>query len=302
MNTKSYHLYLSPKTKAFNFFRKFFIFSGSDKILANFNRNGKLNTLIEKMIPPNYLYSNGTFRHCNVDGVNFLLDMSETNGHSNYYSLDDGQKALFNSVKEGMNVIDIGANIGAVTLHLAKKVSSLGKIFSFEPSPLNFKRAMENISLNNFRNIKLINQGLGNEKATAFLYNVNPTNRGMLRLLPEDDQNKLFEKEAVEVDTLDNSMKEFSLPKPDFIKIDVEGFEYKVLQGAYETLKNYKPMMFIELDDNNLREQNNTPKELIQLLQQLNYKIKIAETQEAVDENFNFTNCHFDILCTAQTL
>ncbi|HET7116755.1 MAG TPA: FkbM family methyltransferase, partial [Hanamia sp.] len=118
--------------------------------MANFTRNGKLNSLVEKLIPPNYLYPDGTFRHCNIDGINFLLDMSETNGHSNYYSLDDGQKILFNSVNEGMNVIDIGANIGAVTLHLAKRVSSSGRIFSFEPSPLNFKRASKNISLNNF--------------------------------------------------------------------------------------------------------------------------------------------------------
>src|SRR6185312_2789727 len=112
MNTKSYQLYLSPKTKVFNFFRKFFIFSGSDKILAHFTRNGKLNSLIEKLIPPNYLYPDSTFRYCNIDGINFLLDMSETNGHSNYYSLDDGQKVLFSNVNEGMTVIDIGANIG----------------------------------------------------------------------------------------------------------------------------------------------------------------------------------------------
>lgn len=301
MNIKSYQLYLSPKTKVFNFFRKFFIFSGSDKILANFTRNGKLNSLIEKLIPPNYLYSNDTFRYCNIDGINFLLDISETNGHSNYYSLDDGQKALFNRVDEGMNVIDIGANIGAVTLNLAKKVYPSGKIFSFEPSPLNFKRASKNISLNNFSNIKLINQGLGNKKATAFLYNVNPTNRGMLRLLPEDEQNNSFEKEAVEIDTLDSSMKTFSMPKPDFIKIDVEGFEYKVLQGAYDTLSNHKPTLFIELDDNNLREQKSSATELILYLKQFGYLIINSETNKEIDKNSNFTDCHFDILCTDST-
>ncbi|HET7114938.1 MAG TPA: FkbM family methyltransferase, partial [Hanamia sp.] len=133
----------------------------------------------------------------------------------------------------------------------------------------------------------------------AFLYNVNPANRGMLRLLPEDEQNNSFEKEAVKIDTLDSSMKIFSIPKPDFIKIDVEGFEYKVLQGAYETLSNYRPALFIELDENNLREQKSSAKELVFYLKQLGYVIINSGTNKEINENSNFTECHFDILCTA---
>lgn len=301
MKTQSYHLYLSPKTKFLNFFRRFFIFSGLDKLLAHFTRNGKMDSLTAKLVPPNYLYSPGTFRKCSINGINFLLDISETNGHSNYYSLDDGYKILFSHINEGMNVIDIGANIGAITLQMAKKISKSGNVFSFEPSPYNFKQANKNISLNNFSNIKLINQGLGNKKETAFLYNVNPNNRGMLRLLPEDDQSKSYEKEEVEIDTLDSNMQKFSIAKPDFIKIDVEGFEYKVLQGAHETLSKFKPILFIELVDNNLREQKSNAKELIQYLKLLNYKIINAQSNDEIDENSDFTNCHFDILCTAST-
>lgn len=301
MNIQSYQLYLSPKTKFLNFFRRFFIFSGTDKLLAQFTRNGNQNSLVAKLIPPNYLYPPGTFRNCNIDGINFLLDLSETNGHSNYYSLDDGYKVLFAHINEGMTVIDIGANIGSITLQMAKKVSNTGKVYSFEPSPYNFKQANKNISLNNFSNIKLVNQGLGNKKETAYLYNVNPNNRGMLRLLPEDDQSKPYEKEEVIIDTIDSSMQEFSIPKPDFIKIDVEGFEYKVLQGAHETLSKFKPILFIEIVDNNLREQKSNAKELIQYLKHLNYKIINAQSNEEVDENSDFINCHFDILCTVST-
>ena len=146
-----------------------------------------------------------------------------------------------------------------------------------------------------------MNQGLGNKKETAFLYNVNPNNRGMLRLLPENDGTKSYEKEEVVIDTLDNSMEKFSITKPDFIKIDVEGFEYKVLQGAHKTLSKYKPILFIELVDNNLLEQKSNAKELIQFLKLLNYKIVNAQLNEEVDENYDFTNCHFDILCTSST-
>lgn len=269
-------------------------------MLAHIIRKGNDDSLPSKLVPPNYLYSPGSFRNCNVDGINYLVDLSDTNGHLNYFGLKDpGQKKLLSNIREGMTVLDIGANIGALTLQMAKKVSPSGKIFSFEPSPLNYQYASKNISLNNFSNIKMINQGLGNEKSTAFLYNVNPKNRGMLRLLQDEEQNNSYEKEAVEIDTLDSSIKNFSIPKPDFIKIDVEGFEYKVLEGAYETLSKYKPALFIELDDQNLREQKSNAKELVQFLKRLEYKILNSETNEEIDEFSNFTDCHFDIFCIA---
>ncbi|HEY5464528.1 MAG TPA: hypothetical protein VIJ95_14800 [Hanamia sp.] len=152
MKSQPYELYLSPKTKVLNFFRNFFILTGTDKLLAHFTRHAKMNSLSAKLIPPNYLYSPGTFRNCNIDGINFLLDISETNGHSNYYSLDEpGQELLFSNIKEGMTVIDIGANIGAITLKSAKKVGLLGKVFSFEPSPLITKKPLKIFHLINSR-------------------------------------------------------------------------------------------------------------------------------------------------------
>ncbi len=301
MNPQPYQLYLSPKTRFLNLLRRFFVMSQSDRLLALCTRKGNIDSLPSKLIPPNYLYSSGSFRSCSVDGINYLVDLSDTNGHLNYFGLNDpGQKTLFSNIEEGMVVFDIGANIGALTLQMAKKVSPAGKIYSFEPSPINYIYASKNISLNNFKNIKLINQGLGNENANAFLYNVNPNNRGMLRLLQEDGNNSSFEKEEVQIDTLDSSMQKFSIPKPDFIKIDVEGFEYKVLHGASRTLEEYHPKLFIELDDNNLREQNNSAQELITLLQRLNYKITNAGTNEEINANSNFKDCHFDILCRSR--
>jgi len=299
MKAKPYHLHIPFKTKFFNFFRRFFIFSGFDKILAKYTRHKTIKSFAAKLIPPNYLYTQGTLRNCEVDGINFQLDISDTVGHSNYFNIDEpAQQLLYKMVQPGMVIIDIGANIGATALNFAKKVSD-GKVFSFEPSPYNYQKASKNISLNSFSNITLINQGLGNEKTTAFLYNVNPNNRGMQRLLNVEGENTAYEKTAVEIDTLDCSMQKFSIPKPSLIKIDVEGFEYKVIQGGKETISKYRPALFIELDDNNLREQGNTANELVQLIQQLQYKIINAATGNPVNENTDFTDCHFDILCTA---
>ena len=299
MNPKPYHLQISAKTQFFNFFRRFFILSGVDRLLPAFTRHTSMNALAAKLIPPNYLYAPESIRTTKADGINLKLDISDTVGHSSYFAVDEpAQVVLYNFVKPGMKVIDIGANIGATTLNLAKKVGSGGEVFSFEPSPYNYRRAFQNISLNNFGNIKLLNQGLGNEKTTAFLYNVNPNNRGMQRLLKEGNENNSYEKTSVQIDTLDNSMVNFSIPAPSFIKIDVEGYEFNVLLGGKKTILCHKPVLFIELDDNNLREQGNTAKELVELIIQFQYKITNAASGSIVDENTNFDNCHFDILCT----
>lgn len=274
MNPKPYHLQISAKTQLFNFFRRFFIISGTDKLLPVFTRNSSINTLAAKLIPPNYLYAQGSIRAVDVNGIKLKLDISDTVGHSSYFEVDEpAQAVLYDSVKPGMTVIDIGANIGATTLSLAKRVMPHGKVFSFEPSPYNYQCASDNVSLNNFGNIKLVNQGLGKEKATAFLYNVNTNNRGMQRLLKETGENSTYEKSAVNIDTLDSSMVSFSISAPSLIKIDVEGYEYNVLQGGKETIMKHRPALFIELDDNNLKEQGNNAKQLVDFVLQLEYKI-----------------------------
>ena len=298
MKSSPYHLKVSAKTRSLNFLRKFFILSGFDRSLARYSRNNKWKALVSRLIPPNYLYPPGTIRTCTVDGINFKVDISDTVGHTNYYSLGDkAEKVLFDFVQQGMNVIDIGANIAGTSLNLAKRTSPGGKVFSFEPSPYNYQQAAENISLNNFSNIKLINQGLGNIKTTAYLYDVNSNNRGMARILNNGDRDGSYEKAAVEIDTLDSSMQKFDIPSPSLIKIDVEGYEFKVLKGGQETIMKHRPVLFIELDDNNLREQGNNARELIQSLITLEYSIMDARTGSIIDENTNYTNCHFDILC-----
>jgi FkbM family methyltransferase len=301
MKNQPYHISVPPKTQFLNSFRRLFIVSGFDKVLANFTRNNKINSFPAKLIPPNYLYPPGTTRTSFYDGISFNVDISEYNGHGVYFGLNEpATQKLYSLIKPGMIVYDIGANIGVITLNIAKKMLQQGKVFSFEPSPYNFKCAKANIDRNNFSNITLLNFGLGNEKTTAFLYNVNTNNRGMQRLL-QSDPNKEFEKTEVQIDTLDNTTQALSMPAPSLIKIDVEGFELKVLKGANHIINEYKPLLFIELDDNNLREQGNTAGELVKFLMQKGYNITNATSGNKINQQTDFTNFHFDVLCTAES-
>ena len=92
-------------------------------------------------------------------------------------------------------------------------------------------------------------------------------------------------------------MRTIGLTKIDAIKIDVEGFEYKVLKGSEGLLKKDHPLLFIELVDDNLKNNNSNANQLVDLLKQLNYKIVRPGTLSAFGDHYDFSNCAFDILC-----
>jgi UDP-N-acetylenolpyruvoylglucosamine reductase len=92
-------------------------------------------------------------------------------------------------------------------------------------------------------------------------------------------------------------MLEKNITKIDFIKLDVEGFEYFVLAGGSNIIVQSKPLMFIELDDSNMRENNKSAKELIDLLISFGYKeIYRADNLMPVTSHNEFNNCHYDII------
>jgi hypothetical protein len=101
----------------------------------------------------------------------------------------------------------------------------------------------------------------------------------------------------VQINKLDNVIPHLNISRLDLIKVDVEGYELKVLQGAEETLKTFKPILFVELDDNNLKDQGDSAELLIRFLKACGYnKLTDAESSEVVSPDDDFRNCHFDII------
>lgn len=150
-------------------------------------------------------------------------------------------------IKPGMTVVDAGANIGLYSLIASQLVGPKGHVFSFEPSNETFMRLSENIKLNSFTNLTPINKGLGdiiNQKlilrqdegyddAERYIFpnNTEPD-------IALENVNTIKSEEEIEIDTLDNCLESMNITKVDFMKIDTEGYEYYVLQGATEILKN----------------------------------------------------------------
>lgn len=297
MQVQSYHQNLSFKTKFLNFFRKFFIISKSDVLLAAYTRKRNGMTLASKLIPPNYLYLPNSIRKCTLNGINFETDLSDKNGHANYYGINDPilRKAL-TLIREGMVIYDIGTNIGTFSLHFSQKAGPRGTVISFEPSPYIFEKACKNFSLNPSSNIRIFNQGVGDQKSEVPLYRVNNHNLGMSRIISGQFENE-FVTEKIQIDTLDNLIVSLKLPPPDLIKIDVEGYENNVLKGAQNTISTYMPLLIIELDDNYLREQTSSAIELVSNLKGMGYLVRNALQNKELSPKADLTGCHFDILC-----
>ena len=144
-------------------------------------------------------------------------------------------------------VFDIGGYIGILTLFFARAVGSTGRVVTFEPNPQNFVELLYNINLNGFTQVSAYQIALG-VTANAMPMQLDPVypSRGTLSTEWASGVSALHSIDIM-VDTLDHQIKSRHLPPPDFVKIDVEGFEWEVLQGMPQTIERWQPDLFIEI-------------------------------------------------------
>ena len=144
------------------------------------------------------------------------------------------QSALAEFLKPGDVAMDVGANVGLFTVLLAGAVGSQGLVIACEPGSRNFEHLGENLKLNGLSNVRLFRRALGNTSGQAKLYA--STVIGNSSLSGGSKESSAYEEvELIEGDRLIAAEK---LPVPRAVKIDVEGFEYAVIQGLQATLKN----------------------------------------------------------------
>ncbi|MBI4929253.1 MAG: FkbM family methyltransferase [Bacteroidetes bacterium] len=245
-----------------------------------------------KLAPNYYQYQHPSWRKITRDDITMHIDISDWMGYLYYFAFKNESSQLFNLCKEGYYVIDVGANIGWTVLNLGR-LSKTGRVIGFEPDPYNFIQCKKNIELNKMTNVTLLPYGLGEIPQQAQIEVRAASNRGGNRIAVE----KKNANETVEIRRLDDIEQINHFPQVNLIKIDVEGYELKVLKGAEQLLKKFKPVLFIEVDENNLNVQGDSVKALIAFLSSLQYRtITNAESGMAVSVDTDFTNCHYDII------
>jgi len=150
----------------------------------------------------------------------------------------------------GKTTYDIGAHVGITAMFFSRSAGQVGQVIAFEPNPESCTRLRKNLDLNGLTNITVAQVGLGDKRETKTLaFGRLSQGAGSMddaikaKILREKGSKAL--QVQVEVYTLDDYMETNRLPRPDFIKIDVEGMEYHVLSGMTGILDRYGPTLFV---------------------------------------------------------
>lgn len=174
-------------------------------------------------------------------------------------------KILYDHAEPNTNVLDIGAFIGTHTLALADiKNKGNGKVYSFEPQPWACNNIKESIKKNKIKNVKLFNVALSNENG-YIQFCSDRTGGSTICTEKQKKLNTWDDVYKIKMKTLDSlNIKNISI-----MKVDVEGHEMAVLEGALNTIQREKPKILIEIWNRERRK-----KEFMAFMKKINYSVK----------------------------
>jgi len=191
-----------------------------------------------------------------IEGFNMCLDPSD-HGISNVLIKQGGREKAFigllkDSVKEGMVCMDLGANIGYATLFMARNVGKKGKVYAVEPDPRNFKILKQNILVNNFEDrCEYVKCAISDKEGEIKFWMASTPNTSSVHKTSRSQKHI-----SVEAHRLDNFLAEREYPN--FIKMDVEGHEVKILESGLDYFRENSGhiMILIEIHPNFYNENN----------------------------------------------
>lgn len=177
-------------------------------------------------------------------------------------------------LRPGDVFIDVGANIGLFSMIAAREVGPKGQVHAFEPSKETWRRLCQNVRINNFGNVVCVHSGLSE---TAGILELLKSTEGYdaWNSFGKPIKGLNFRTEKVEVHTLDKYVADHDLTeRVGLIKIDVEGWETRVLAGASNLLShNCAPDLLVEFSDKTLKLAGSSYQELYQNISQYGYKL-----------------------------
>lgn len=240
----------------------------------------------------NFQFEN--YKFIKSSGLNFHVNINEYNGWRTLYNFYDSH--LFDIVNKYIGqqatVIDVGGNIGFYTALFARQASN-GNVHVFEPNLDAYKSLKKTVRLNNFNNIILNNEALGTTNELYTLINEDPSNIGKVHMKLSKIQNP---KRSI---SLDAYVAEKKITTINFIKVDIEGYEYNFLQGAKTSIEKWRPIMYIELNDNFLHRYDSSAYIVMKQLEKWGY-IVLENGINPINSKMSLINIATDILCIPQ--
>ena len=228
------------------------------------------------------------------NGINYEVNLSEGIDFT-LFLFGSFQKNVigssYYSIPEDAVVFDIGANIGGMSLPLAKKTNQ-GKVFSFEPTHMACTKFAKNLSLNSdlAKRVTLINTFVSDKLAkldTSSVYaswSLTADNSEKHEIHGGIKQNS----SGVGVTTIDEVVSRENIKRLDFIKIDTDGHEIYVLRGGAQSIAKFKPVVVFEVGDYLLKERGIEFTSFLEFFNNLNYQLFCTSTKREVRaDNYN---------------
>lgn len=173
------------------------------------------------------------------------LDMYVGRSFDLYGEFSQGEVDMFDAlVQPDHVVIEVGANIGAHTVPLAKRAAA---VLAFEPQRLIFQTLCANVALNGLRNVRTLQAAVGAEPGFTMIPDLDPDQEQNFGGMPATGHEYGEQTPIIPLDAI-------ALPRVDFIKIDVEGMEIEVLKGATGMIQRFRPLIYVEDDREDKRD------------------------------------------------
>lgn len=212
------------------------------------------------------------FESLNLQFIVFTKYLIDWNVFFFGYYEKETNDVLFEYIKPGQVVVEAGANNGTETVLLSRLVGSEGKILAFEPIDHIYQALQLNLSINNCNNVLAQKLALG-ESDQPIYFNVlseSFCNQGMAS---KYDDRSAHQKVLVQQVTLDSWLQANGISSIDFIKMDIQGAEIELLEGARQIIQLCHPIIFTEAADNLL-----SITQLFQILADLGYEVYLIHS------------------------
>ena len=175
-------------------------------------------------------------------------------------------------IEPGMTILEIGANIGYYAILEARNAGASGHLYAVEPSPFNVALLKKNLARNNIKNADVYAMAIGEQNTTLPFFIAEKSN-----LSSFIDREAVGTMDGTTVDVNVQTLDAFLADKKpvDFIRMDVEGYEWEILQGAEKILSQATPpkYFFIELHSTLLPKKNRSSRDVIEKLVQCGYRV-----------------------------